>query len=162
MAQGLACLLVLAATLSAAGPLREVRLEGVTVYPREPLLARLGVAEGKPLRRDPEALARSVAIRYELDGYPAARAAVTVEESATAVTLLPAAPSGRGLNRSGKAAKARILPPCRVDCGVSCANHQILRCFPPSAKILRGTRFLLLRAPRPLRKYPLTEAETRR
>ncbi len=61
-------------------PVREVALEGVSVFGRGQLLRALDVQIGRPLPAAPADLARQLEARYQRDGYTAARANVTFNE----------------------------------------------------------------------------------
>ena len=52
---------------------REIDVRGATVFDREAILGMIRLREGDPLRRDAPAIARGLANRYRIAGYPAAR-----------------------------------------------------------------------------------------
>ena len=81
------CLAALPAGLAAQDPpaaapaqiLRELRLEGATVYKQDDVLWLLRLREGAPLTQDPAAVAKALQARYERDGYTEARVTATFE-----------------------------------------------------------------------------------
>jgi outer membrane protein assembly factor BamA len=60
--------------------LRELRLDGASVFTRDDVLWLLNLREASPLRDSPAALAKQLQERYERDGYSEARVSAIFEE----------------------------------------------------------------------------------
>jgi hypothetical protein len=67
--------------------LRELRLEGATVFTRDDVLWLLKLREGSPLPEAPAAVAKSLAERYDRDGFSEARVTAEFSEAAGRLTL---------------------------------------------------------------------------
>lgn len=67
--------------------LRELRLDGATVFTRDDVLWLLELREGSPLPETPAAVAKSLAERYDRDGYSQARVTAEFSEPAGRLTL---------------------------------------------------------------------------
>ncbi len=116
--------LLLALLLQAPAPappplVREIAVEGATVYAREDVVRIIRQAEGQPLRATPEALAARLESRYHLDGYLAAavtgalvddKLTLTVDEGRVAGVVV----EGIDERSAQRAARAANLVPGRV------------------------------------------------
>ena len=67
--------------------LRELRLDGATIFTRDDVLWLLKLREGSPLPEVPAAIAKSLAERYDRDGYSEARVTAEFNETAGRLTL---------------------------------------------------------------------------
>ena len=89
------CLAALPAGLAAQDPpaaaplqvLRELRLEGATVYKQDDVLWLLRLREGAALPQEPAAVARALQERYERDGYTEARVTAKFEDGRLTLTV---------------------------------------------------------------------------
>jgi hypothetical protein len=112
--------LLLQAPAPATPPLvREIAVEGATVYAREDVVRIVRQAEGQPLRAPPETLAARIESRYHLDGYLAAavtgalvdgKLTLTVDEGRLAEVVV----EGVDDRSARRAARAANLVPGRV------------------------------------------------
>jgi hypothetical protein len=72
----------------AAGPiLKTLRIEGASIYTAQELASRAGVAEGSPLTRTPDDIARDIQRRYHDDGYKLATVEAALDEASRTLTI---------------------------------------------------------------------------
>jgi hypothetical protein len=85
----LAFALVLETTAAEKPPrlVSEIDVRGATVYPREELLGLIRLKPGDPLRREPASIAKGLANRYHIAGYPAAHVRADYDEASGRLTL---------------------------------------------------------------------------
>ena len=73
---------------SAAPVVRRIEIEGATVFTAEELARRHDLAEGAPLPRPPDDIAREIGDRYRHDGFSFAMATASLDEASGTLTIV--------------------------------------------------------------------------